>query len=522
MANAFNPYQEWLGISLADQPPNHYQLLGLGRIQTTPESVRSAQAAREAELKFHQEGDHSEAAQRLLEEIRVAALILGNEEKRHRYDEMLRLEQAADVKKSAPLHTPEVKYSQPVAVKQDKASPEAATSKPAPARTKPKPKKGTSSQLPFLLGIFVICGVGGLVFASLAGGLIFWLLSSNLVDSSALSWGESFTSSEVVRVSETPLSEETIDSSTDENSTETTDTKELTPSLQEVPQLQAISEQSIPELEPYSLDLDAYKKQATKKPVRWLLTKGPEGMELDEESGLLLWTPTEAQGPEKYQVTVKCELQDSPQWFGEQHFSIEVNEVIQPPEVGKVGEQVVIAGRGLNVQIPAKDTNLPPIPLKYSIPLENLPGLSIDETTGELQWQSSQAVASGLYRVSVKIDSEAPEGKSKLVEVPIRVVYPPRIGEIPEQFVANGNKVELLVPAIDPNNPPAPLEYSLDPNSPQGAELDPQNGYFSWNTKNDQAPGAYRFRVWVTAQGIQELSTSRSFLVWVETGGVSR
>lgn len=42
MADSFDPYHKWLGISPKDQPPNHYRLLGIELFEGVPDVIESA------------------------------------------------------------------------------------------------------------------------------------------------------------------------------------------------------------------------------------------------------------------------------------------------------------------------------------------------------------------------------------------------------------------------------------------------------------------------------------------------
>jgi len=40
--SAFDPYHKWLGIPLAEQPPNHYRLLGVAVFESDGDVIESA------------------------------------------------------------------------------------------------------------------------------------------------------------------------------------------------------------------------------------------------------------------------------------------------------------------------------------------------------------------------------------------------------------------------------------------------------------------------------------------------
>jgi formylglycine-generating enzyme required for sulfatase activity len=91
----FDPYRKWLGIAPADQPPNHYRLLGLDLFESDPDVIDAATEQRVAYLRNCATGQHVAESQRLLNEVAAARLCLLNADKRREYDERLRSSLAA-------------------------------------------------------------------------------------------------------------------------------------------------------------------------------------------------------------------------------------------------------------------------------------------------------------------------------------------------------------------------------------------------------------------------------------------
>ena len=42
VSETFDPYRKWLGIPPAEQPPDHYRLLGIGRFEDDPDTISNA------------------------------------------------------------------------------------------------------------------------------------------------------------------------------------------------------------------------------------------------------------------------------------------------------------------------------------------------------------------------------------------------------------------------------------------------------------------------------------------------
>lgn len=86
----FDPYRKWLGIPSAEQPPNHYRLLGLGLFEDDVEVIESAVDQRMAHVRTFQTGPHSSHSQKLLDELAAARVTLLNSARKAAYDNLLR------------------------------------------------------------------------------------------------------------------------------------------------------------------------------------------------------------------------------------------------------------------------------------------------------------------------------------------------------------------------------------------------------------------------------------------------
>lgn len=90
MASPFDPYHKWLGIPPEDQPPNHYQLLGLRMFENDDDVIENAAEAKMLLLRTRQTSRHAEHCHRLLNEIAIACHCLLDHDSRHRYNAQLR------------------------------------------------------------------------------------------------------------------------------------------------------------------------------------------------------------------------------------------------------------------------------------------------------------------------------------------------------------------------------------------------------------------------------------------------
>lgn len=90
MSEQFDPYYEWLGIKPADQPANHYQLLGVEIFESDPVALRRAADERMTYVRTFATGRHAKLTQKILNELSAAKVCLLDDKKRAAYDATLK------------------------------------------------------------------------------------------------------------------------------------------------------------------------------------------------------------------------------------------------------------------------------------------------------------------------------------------------------------------------------------------------------------------------------------------------
>ena len=86
---AFDPYHRWLGIPPAEQPPNHYRLLGVPLFESDLDVIEAAVERQTVFLRTFQIGPQAELAERILNEIARAQITLLNVDQKLAYDAAL-------------------------------------------------------------------------------------------------------------------------------------------------------------------------------------------------------------------------------------------------------------------------------------------------------------------------------------------------------------------------------------------------------------------------------------------------
>ncbi|HET6880058.1 MAG TPA: NPCBM/NEW2 domain-containing protein [Pirellulales bacterium] len=170
MAESFDPYRRWLGISTVERPPNHYVLLGLSLFEDDTDAIANAADRQMAYVRTQQNGPHAPASQQLLNELAAARLCLLNPAQKSRYDADLKSKYAPAPPSPIPVRArPPTSANEPQVAPGNLARPAPTVSVPTapPRRSAPR---GSKNKLPAWLAP----AAGGLV----AGALLTWLTMS--------------------------------------------------------------------------------------------------------------------------------------------------------------------------------------------------------------------------------------------------------------------------------------------------------------------------------------------------------
>lgn len=91
----FNPYHKWLGIPLAEQPPDHYRLLGVASFESDLDVIEAAADRQMTYIRQCATGPYVKESQKILNELAAARLCLLHATKKADYDRDLTARTAA-------------------------------------------------------------------------------------------------------------------------------------------------------------------------------------------------------------------------------------------------------------------------------------------------------------------------------------------------------------------------------------------------------------------------------------------
>ena len=227
-----------------------------------------------------------------------------------------------------------------------------------------------------------------------------------------------------------------------------------------------------------------------------LLGTPPEGMTINENSGVISWTPT-ATG--SYDVVVEVSDGKSSDI---QSFSITVSEPPnRAPVISSVPVTSVILGESYTYTVVANDPDGDV--LTYS--LSTFPdGMTINPTTGLISWTPTTA---GSEDVVVEVSDGQLSATQSFIIVVSTANHAPVITPIPNATVTAGETLTYTVEAADPDGDV--LTYSLTASSPAGMTIDENSGVISWIPT---ATGNFEVTVEVSDG---ELSDTQNFIIEV-------
>ncbi|MDB6031638.1 MAG: wapA 2, partial [Verrucomicrobiales bacterium] len=159
-----------------------------------------------------------------------------------------------------------------------------------------------------------------------------------------------------------------------------------------------------------------------KQNITWALGGGaPAGAAINSTNGIFTWTPTEAQGPGTYSITVTATDDGTPPQTGSRSFSVTVNEVNTPPTIAFQTDWTVQAQTPISFKATATDADLPAQGLVFTLDAGAPAGAAIDPATGSFSWTPTAANA-GTNLMTLRVsDNGSPAGSdSKVLRVVVQ------------------------------------------------------------------------------------------------------
>src|SRR5213079_631211 len=192
---------------------------------------------------------------------------------------------------------------------------------------------------------------------------------------------------------------------TDNGTPQSSDTKSFTIVVAEAnsaPVLTVPTDRTVPELSTLTVTNSASDADLPANTLTFSLVSAPSGVNLDPSSGVLTWTPTEAQGPSTNLITVKVTDNGAPQSSDTKSFTIVVTEANSAPVLTVPTDRTVPELSTLTVTNTASDADLPANVLTFSL-VSAPPGVNLDPSSGVLTWTPTEAQGPSTNLITVKV-----------------------------------------------------------------------------------------------------------------------
>src|SRR5439155_802840 len=287
------------------------------------------------------------------------------------------------------------------------------------------------------------------------------------------------------------------------------------------PVLDPIGSKAVNELAPLTFTATATDPDAGQTLTFLLFLGAPAatGATLNGTTGAFNWTPTEAQGPGSYSITVQVVDNGSPQLNAVEGITIAVNEVNVAPVLAAIGNKAACAvGSPFTFTATATDTDVPANVLTFSLDPGAPSGATINGSTGVFNWTPSSP---GSFPVTIRVTDNGTPPLNDFEAITITVSpgepnQPPVLSAIGNKTVNELTPLAFTVVASDPGPCPGEtLTFSLDAGAPAGATINGSTGAFTWTPAEAQGPGTFPITVRVTDNGSPPLSDFETITVTV-------
>ena len=242
----------------------------------------------------------------------------------------------------------------------------------------------------------------------------------------------------------------------------------------------------------------------------------PGGASMNPATGEFTWTPSEAQGPGVYPITVRVTDNGAPVQSNSKLFTIYVNEVNQAPVLTGPSNVTANEGTPITFTAHAADGDLPTQTLTYTLDAGAPAGAGINASSGVFTWTPTEAQGPSTNIITVRVtDNGTPAlNDAKAFTVIVNEVnQAPVLNTITNRTVSIGSIVSFRAEAHDNDSPLQTLTFSLGSGAPVGASIESSTGVFTWTPT---AAGTNGIELRVTDNGSPQMSATQTFLIVVK------
>ena len=232
----------------------------------------------------------------------------------------------------------------------------------------------------------------------------------------------------------------------------------------------------------------------------------PEGAQINPNTGEIVWTTSEKDGPGRVVFEVLATDSGNPPQTGTAVYGLQIQEVNLPPMLSDIEDRTLSLGTILNVPLQSSDPDVPVQSLQFALVGQTPAGAFIHPQTKAVIWEPP-ATGVFLFDVSVTDDGSTPLTTTRSFKVTVISVSepnrPPVLSPAPDLFVEEGEVFHFDVSAFanDPDGDDGLLRYEFASPPPEGAQINPNTGEIVWTTSEKDGPGRVVFEVLATDSG---------------------
>ncbi len=230
----------------------------------------------------------------------------------------------------------------------------------------------------------------------------------------------------------------------------------------------------------------------------------------------LTWMTGEADGPGVYDLVFGAT--DGTGARGRETVRVTVSEVNQAPEFTEVfDEWTGTEEERIDLRFVASDGDLPANELLFNLFGEVPDGAVIDETSGLFSWTPDENHGGRTFEFGVRVtDAGGLSDEHAIVITVIENQKAPVFEPTPPQRVTEGEVLDFVVAAHDPDIPAHAIEYRLEGEVPAGLTIDAQTGRIRWQVPESYLPNT-------TLEGTLELTVvAQEVVAATEVGQIAR
>jgi hypothetical protein len=173
------------------------------------------------------------------------------------------------------------------------------------------------------------------------------------------------------------------------------------------PVLQGIANRTVSEGALLSVSASATDPDTPAQTLRFSLDPTPPaGVTINSNNGAVTWTPTEAQGPGTYFITVRVTDDGEPALSDITTLTVIVNEVNTAPVLGPIANQTNGPGNTISVTASAVDSDVPAQTLAYSLEPGAPASAAIGSSSGLFSWTPSAGDAGTTNLITVRVQDD--------------------------------------------------------------------------------------------------------------------